>query len=134
MSHVESKIRLLCVDDSEQLTSAWVRLVGNQHDMEMAGTLASADQLIEAVQSKQPSVVLMDVSMNGKDPLDALAELRQVCPEVHTIIYSGRSEPELIARAMQAGARAFVDKGRSPVKILDTIRRVSRGEPVTERP
>lgn len=134
MSDAESKIRLLCVDDSEQLTSAWVRLVGNQHDMEMAGTLASADQLIEVVQSKQPSVVLMDVGMSGKDPLDALAELCEACPEVHTIIYSGRSEPELIARAMRAGARAFLDKGRSPVKILEAIRRVARGEPVSERP
>ena len=70
--------------------------------------------------------------MDGKDPLDALAELRVVCPEVRTIIYSGRSEPELVARAMKAGAQGFLDKGRSPTKILDAIRRVSRREIVRE--
>lgn len=128
MSPFESKIRLLCVDDCAQLISAWVRLVQNQTDIEMAGTLDRADNLVEFVQSNHPSVVLMDVTMDGKDPLDALAELRIACPDVRTIIYSGRSEPALIARAMQAGACAFIDKGCMPSKILEAIRRVSRGE------
>lgn len=123
-----SKIRVLCVDDSIHLTSAWERLIRAQPDMELAGTLTCADHLIEAVNDLRPHLVMMDLSMSGRDPLDVLVELKSSSPEVHTVIYSGRSDVDLVERAMQAGARAFLDKGKPPSQILDALRRVARGE------
>lgn len=121
------RIRVLCVDDSVHLTAAWERLINAQRDMELAGTLSSADTLLETAQGCRPSVVMMDVSMDGRDPLDALVDLCERCPEVRTVIYSGRSDPEIIDRAMQAGAVAFVDKAKPPSHLLEVIRRVARG-------
>jgi two-component system response regulator DesR len=123
-----AKIRVLCVDDSVHLTSAWERLIKAQPDMELAGTLTCADELIETAKRLQPSLVMMDLTMAGRDPLDVLVELKAALPDVQTVIYSGRNDDDLIERAMQAGAAAFLDKGKPPTHILQAIRRVARGE------
>jgi DNA-binding NarL/FixJ family response regulator len=98
--------------------------------MELAGTLPNADTLIETATSCRPAVIMMDVTMSGRDPLDALAHLRACCPEIRTVIYSGRSDQAIIDRATQAGAEAFVDKAKPPSHLLEVIRRVAR----TSRP
>lgn len=121
------RIRVLCVDDSTHLTAAWTRLINAQPDMELAGTLSSADALIATAEDCRPSVIMMDVSMDGRDPLEALVELRARCPDVRTVIYSGRSDPEVVDRAKRAGAEAFVDKAKPPAHLLEVIRRVARG-------
>jgi two-component system response regulator DesR len=126
----QNRIKVLCVDDNPRLTSAWEKLIAQQPDMEVVGTLARADELLPMVELKHADVVLMDLTMDGRDPLEALTELSAKHPGTRTIIYSGYSDPESVEKAVQAGAWGYVDKGRTPDRILDAIRKVARGEAV----
>lgn len=120
-----SPIRVLFVDDNERLTAAWARLIAQQADMSLAGTLHSADELVTTA-SGGVDVVLIDLTMDGRDALDAIAELSRVCPEVRTVVCSGQSRDPWEQRAKLAGAAEFVDKIEPPATILETIRRVAR--------
>lgn len=121
-------IRVLCVDDNAKLAAAWDMLVRMQPDMELAGVLESADTLVARALELRPDVVLLDLTMDGRDPLDAAAELRRTLPSARVLIYSGYSEQALIDRAMDAGAWGFVCKDDEPDRILAAIRAVARGE------
>jgi two-component system, NarL family, response regulator DesR len=125
---VDRRIKVLCVDDSAELTSAWTRFFALQGDIETVGVLDRADDLPAIAETKSPDVVLLDLTMDGRDPLDVVAELSQTHPDVRVLICSGRSDGDLIARAMDAGAWGFVDKAEEPQQVLDAIRRASRGE------
>jgi DNA-binding NarL/FixJ family response regulator len=120
------QIRLLLVDDNKRLTSAWERLIGQQPDMELVGTLDRADGLVGAAQEKSVDVILIDLTMEGRDPLEAVAEVTRECPGIHTLIYSARSRSEWHDQAKRAGAKDFLDKADDPNAILEAIRRVSR--------
>jgi two-component system response regulator DesR len=122
------RIKVLCVDDSPELTSAWTRFFALHPDIEIVGVLDRADSLPAAVQDKTPDVVLLDLTMDGRDPLDVLEELSRINPDVRVLICSGRNEADLIARAMDAGAWGFVDKSEEPQQVLEAIRRTARGE------
>lgn len=122
-------IPVFFVDDEPRLRTLWEWIVADQEDMTLAGTLASADELIERVPTGE-SIVLLDLSMPGRDPLEAAAEIRDSRPDCRVIIYSGYSDPETVRRAVESGAWGLVDKLTPPPQILDAIRRVAGGEAV----
>jgi two-component system response regulator DesR len=124
------RIKVLCVDDSARLTAAWQRLFQRQPDLEMVASLPSADDLVATVKDRKPDVVLMDLTMAGRDPLDAMSELARVEPDVRVLVCTGLTDPVLVERAMDAGAWGFVTKVEDPDRIIDAIRRVARGQVV----
>lgn len=118
----------MCIDDNPKLTAAWDKLVRMQPDMELVGVLHAADQLVDRARDLRPHVVLLDLTMEGRDPLDAAAELARTAPEARILIYSGHSDRALVDKAMDAGAWGFVGKHDEPDRILEAIRAVARGE------
>jgi len=119
-------IRVLFVDDNERLTAAWARLIAQQPDMRLAGTLHRADDLVDVAMATGIDVVLIDLTMDGRDALEAIAELSVRCPHIRTVVCSGQNRDPWEQRARMAGASEFVDKIEPPSTILDTIRRVVR--------
>lgn len=123
----DEPIRVLCVDDSPELTRAWERYWRRQGDLLPVGSRDRADHLVEAVRQTGAQVVVLDLTMAGRDPLDALRELSFVAPHVRVIVCSGHSDPSVIASAMDAGAWRYVDKADEPHLMLDAIRAAARG-------
>src|SRR5689334_10017359 len=70
-----TKIRVLCVDDSPDLAEMLARCINAEFDMESVGCLHSADNLAGEVERSHADVVLLDMTMPGKDPVAALADL-----------------------------------------------------------
>jgi DNA-binding NarL/FixJ family response regulator len=119
------RIRVLCVDDSTMFTSAWERLLSRQEDMECAGSLDRADELLTKARDSKADVVLLDLTMVGRDPLEAMAELKTACPQIKVVVCSGYSDRGRREQATKAGASGYVDKVDQPSRILDTLRRVT---------
>jgi DNA-binding NarL/FixJ family response regulator len=124
---VKPAIRVLVVDDSPDITEVLGHVVGLAPGMECVGALGSADPLTAEVQRLQPHIVVLDARMPGKDPLVAMHELSQECPETRTIIYSGYDDPDFLELAIDAGAWGFVLKTQDSAVILGAIRSVASG-------
>ncbi len=118
----------MVVDDEPPLRSAWERLVRMQPDLELAPSLSRADNLVAMIAEHAPSIVLLDLTMPGKDPIGAMTEATATHPDTRVVVYSGFKDTRTMREAFEAGAWAFVDKLDAPQDILDTIRRVARGE------
>ena len=81
-------IPVLCVDDSPDLSEVLCRVINAADGMNVVGRLAEADNLVEEVRRTCPRVVVIDLTMNGKDPLDAVRDLSQAFPDVRIIAFS----------------------------------------------
>ena len=57
-----------------------------------------------------------------------MSELVRECPQARAIIFSGHVRRELIDRAIESGAWAYVSKNDGEDELLATIRRVVSGE------
>ncbi len=132
--------RVLCVDDSSDMTEAMRMVIDAEPMMECVGCLACADDLVEQVRRLRPAtttpphaplpplVVLLDATMPGKSPLKAMSEMAAEFPEVRTIIYSGHDDAAFVDRAMNAGARGCVSKKDDPETIVRAVRAVAAGK------
>ncbi len=120
-------IRVLCVDDSPDVAEVLEATVQAESDMESVGMLGSADSLDAEIASRHPDVALLDLTMPGRDPMDALQEASVSHPEVRTVAVSGYDDQSRVDAAFQRGAWGFVAKDAGVPTLLDAISTVARG-------
>ena len=73
-------------------------------------------------------IVVLDLTMPGRTPLEALGELSRTNPGVRTIVFTGHDDPSTITAAADAGAWGLVSKMGEPGDLIKAVRRVAAGE------
>jgi two-component system nitrogen regulation response regulator NtrX len=80
--------------------------------------VSSGEEALEILTKKVFPVVLLDIWLPGMDGLQALAQIRRVCPDAIVIMISGHGSIETAVRATKLGAFDFVEK---PLSLEKTI-------------
>lgn len=128
-----AKIRVLFVDNNEELAEILGQCVAAESDMENAGCLHAADDLLTEVNRTRANIVLLDLGMPGKDPLAAVRELAIAQADsgrsggARVIVFSGRSDEGAVDGAVKAGAWGYLSKNAEIAVMLQAIREVARG-------
>ncbi len=122
-------IRVLVVDDSPELVEAIRLFVDPEPDMKVIKTLNCADALVVTM-CDGADVAVVDLTMPGVAPLEAVRQAADSCPECRAIIYSGYDDQATIDAAMDAGAWGFVSKNAEIETIVRAVRQVASGEVV----
>jgi CheY-like chemotaxis protein len=102
-------IRILFVDDSDDdvfITTHKLKKAGLQLE---ARTVAFEHELLDAIASFSPDIVVSDMSLPGFSGLDALDLVRTSRPEIPFMFLCGGAE-RCEQQALERGAYAIVDK------------------------
>jgi DNA-binding NarL/FixJ family response regulator len=117
---------VLVCDDVENMLIALRAVLDLREGIEVVGEARNGMEAIELALSLQPDVVLLDLSMPGKDGLQALPELRQAAPEARVVILSGH-EGRPVEEAARRGAERFLLKGAEPDAIIAAVEEAAAG-------
>ncbi|MCP2324039.1 two-component system response regulator DesR [Hamadaea flava] len=120
-------IKILLADDQALVRGALAAMLDLEADLTVVAQVSRADEIMAAARTATPDVALIDVQMPGVDGLTAAAELHRLLPAIRIVICTTFGRPGYLARAMAAGASAFVVKDAPPAYLVDTIRRVHAG-------
>jgi DNA-binding NarL/FixJ family response regulator len=126
------KISLVIVDDHPMILSGLQQLFKKHADFEVVGVVESVAQLEGILVGITPTLILMDIEMPQKDGISATAFVRKHAPRSKVVIFTGYDNPELIFRAMKAGAVGYLLKNTRAKDIVDTLRKVAAGELVLD--
>jgi DNA-binding NarL/FixJ family response regulator len=130
----ERTIRVLCVDDHAEIRRLFALVMRGYADLEDVGALDSTEQLEERIAELRPDVILLDLSMPGRRPLEALPVARERFPDVRFLVSSAYDDPAIVEAAIRAGATGFLVKGGSFDDLAEAIRKVARDETVLPPP
>jgi two-component system, NarL family, invasion response regulator UvrY len=72
-------------------------------------------------------VVLLDISLPGRDGLDILKELKQRYPTLPVLMFSVYAEEQYAIRALKTGAAGYVTKNSEPEALITALRKVAQG-------
>ena len=113
------KAKILIVDDSA-LTRRSLRQI-----LEGAGfEVVEAEDGLAAIERyflEKPDVVLLDLVMRGMYGLDVLEKLRELDGEARVVVVSADIQSSSQELAVQAGAKAFINKPFDKAEILAAL-------------
>jgi DNA-binding NarL/FixJ family response regulator len=121
-------IRILSVDDHGLLREGIAALIANQSDLELVAEASNGREAVELFRQHQPDVTLMDLLMPEMGGIDAIGVIRGEFPEARIIVLTTHPGDVQVAKALRAGARAYLLKGLVRKELIETIRAVHCGQ------
>ena len=108
---VDSKVRVLVVDDSAFIRRLMTDILGADPEIEVVGTACDAFKAREAIKSLNPDVITLDVEMPGMDGIQFLGNLMRLRP-MPVVMCSTLTEhgASVTLEALELGAIDFVQK------------------------
>ena len=121
-------IRLLIIDDHEMVREGLKAMLAKEHDFEIVGDAANAEQAYELIARLHPDVILLDIRLPGVSGIEVCRAVTERYPETAVIILTTFTDETLVAQCIQAGARGFIVKDIERFDLKRSIRAVARGE------
>lgn len=122
------KIRILIADDHTSVLAGLSSIIGMQPDMVVVAKAENGRQAVELWHKQRPNVTLLDLRMPILDGVGVINELRQEETFAKFLILTTYDSDNDIYRAIKAGAKGYLLKDARREVLLDSIRKVARGE------
>ena len=120
-------IKILIADDHPIVRQGFKQVLSETTDLVVADEAGNGQEVLGLVARKDYDVILLDISMPGKNGLEVLKELRLTNPKIPVLILSIYPEEQYAIRALKAGAAGYLTKASAPEELISAIRKVSRG-------
>lgn len=120
-------IRVLIADDHATVREGVRRFLADTADLVAAGEAGNAQEVFNVVAGKACDVVLLDVSLPGRDGLDVLQELKRLSPNLPVLMFSVHPEDQYAVRAFKGGAAGYLTKNSEPEVLVAALRKVAQG-------
>lgn len=121
-------IRILLVEDQTLMRQGLKTILDLESGLAVVGEAADGGGGLRLALDLRPDVILMDVQMPGLNGVEATAALCAAWPEAKVIILTTFDRDDYVFRGVRAGALGYLLKDTPAEKLIDTIRRVHRGE------
>lgn len=129
MTVEDSPARILIVEDHEMVRQGIAALLSAEKNLQVVGGTGDGYEAVRLAEALQPDVVVMDLTLKGRlSGLEATALLRERAPASRVVILSMHDDAPTVDRALKAGARGYVIKGRGISSLTEAIRAVRRGD------
>jgi PAS domain S-box-containing protein len=122
----EERARVLLVDDHAAIREAIALALAQDDEFIVtgqAGSLAEARAQLDDV-----DVAVVDLELPDGDGADLIEDLRDRDPEIQTLVLTANADRASVARAVQQGAAAVLDKSIHLHEVVSAVRRMRAGE------
>jgi DNA-binding NarL/FixJ family response regulator len=120
-------LRILIADDHAIVRQGLKQIVTETRDMIVSGEASNGQELLNKIKDDDYDVVVLDITMPGRNGIDVLRQLRIERPGLPILMLSIHPEEQYAFRALKAGASGYLTKESAPDELVVAIRKVSSG-------
>jgi len=119
--------RILIVEDHSIVRLGIVRLLRDLPEPVQIDEVTSGSEALEKIAVRDYHLVLLDLSLPGRNGLDLLKQLRRQQPKLPVLVLSMYPEEQYAVRALRGGAAGYLNKGSAAEELLTAARKVMQG-------
>ena len=120
-------IKVLIADDQELIRESLKVVLDSKVNIEVTGTVANGQEVIESIRECAPDIILMDIRMPKMDGVQCTRIVKGLNPNIKIIILTTFDDDEFIFDALKFGASGYLLKGVSMGELVDAIETVYSG-------
>ncbi|MFY8026741.1 MAG: ANTAR domain-containing response regulator [Aquiluna sp.] len=125
---MQQSLRVLVAED-ESLIRMDVVATLSEAGFEVVGEASDGEEALLLAEQLKPDVVVMDIKMPKLDGISAAEKLSEA--KIPVVLLTAFSQTELVARATEAGAMAFITKPFKPADLIPAIQiAIARSEEI----
>lgn len=87
----------------------------------------NGQEVMEKIQQTNYDVLVLDISMPGRNGLDILQEVRHSSPALPVLILSMHPEEQYAIRMLKSGASGYLTKDCAPDQLVPALQKIARG-------
>lgn len=122
-----TRIRILLVDDHIVVRAGYRRFLEQEPDCQVIAEAASGEEAYQVLQTIEPDVVILDLSMPGQGGLSVLRRMKLRWPLLPVLVFSMHDNLPFVVQALRAGATGYITKSSEPESMVEAVRRVVSG-------
>lgn len=122
------KKRVFLVDDHPIMRQGLTQLINHEPDLVVVGEANDAHAALEGILQTTPDLVIIDISLPGKNGLELIKDIRAHIRNVALLVHSMHDEGLYVERVLRAGAQGYIMKQEGARKVIDAVRKVLTGE------
>jgi two-component system invasion response regulator UvrY len=121
-------ITVVIADDHAIVRHGLREILNSEVDIRTIAEASTGQEVLDIVRADHVDVVVLDITMPGRNGLEILKELRKSHPRVAVIMLSMHPKDQYGVRVIKAGAAAYISKESAPEELVNAIRTANRGE------
>ena len=125
---IEYTRKIVIAEDHTILRAGLRALLSGQNGLEVIGEAGDGREAIRKVDTLQPDLLLIDLSMPKLNGIDAIREIKSQHPKIKIIVLTVHKSDEYIIAALKAGANGYMLKDASQNELLLAIDYVLNGK------
>lgn len=121
-------IKVFIIDDHPVVRQGIRQVLGTCSDIQIIGEASDGNELMKSIFDNEFEVLLLDISLPGRNGLDLLKEIKSIKPSLVVLILSMHPEEQYAIRALKSGASGYLTKASLSNELIVAIRKVSEGK------
>lgn len=117
-------IRILIADDHPFVRRGVKQVLTDEFPGVVLAEASTGPEVLEQAGKHHWNLIILDLTMPGRDGLDALHELRSRCPDSPVLVLSMHPEDQFAVRVLRAGAAGYLTKESIPEELVQAVRKI----------
>jgi two-component system, NarL family, response regulator DegU len=127
------KIQVFIISQQSLFRQGIQHSLSNLPDINVQGTSAINDIILNNLDNMPPDVALMDIDGSAEIGLTLARKIKQHSPSIAIVILASNPSDEQLFEVLKGQAASYLSKETTAEILVETIRRVARGEhPINE--
>lgn len=121
-------IKVLIADDHHVVRRGLLFFLKTQKDITVVGEATNGKEAVEMTAAHSPDIVLMDLVMPEMDGIQATKRIKKLFLNTKVLMLTSYSDRDHVIPAIEAGASGYQLKDIEPDDLVESIRKIMRGE------
>ena len=128
-----NKIQVIIISQQVLFRQGIEHSLSRIRDIQISATSEATDEVLSIIDNSPPDVALLDIDASGDVGLKLARKIKQHMPTIGVAVLTSNPDDAQLFQALKAQAVAYLSKEVTAKELVDTIRRVARGEhPINE--